>query len=174
MTIDDVIAQLTKIVDWARSTPSKLGYFAALYRKVTTQVRQGIADGRFQDGPRMEKLDVIFATRYLDAFAAFRDGHPVTHSWRVAFESSGRWSLLILQHLLVGMNAHINLDLGIAAAQVAPGVELAALEHDFGEINSILFSLVSGVEREIGAVSPWIEWLETIGGKTDDVIVEFS
>jgi len=62
MTIDDVIAQLTKIVDEARTTSSRLGYFAALYRKVTIQVKRGILQGQFRDGPRMEKLDVVFAS----------------------------------------------------------------------------------------------------------------
>ncbi len=84
MTIDEVLARLTEIVDWARTESSKLGYFAALYRKVTIQVKQGIAAGRFQDGPRMEQLDVIFARRYLDAFFASRQGQSVTQSWQVA------------------------------------------------------------------------------------------
>jgi len=174
MTIDDVIAQLTKIVDEARTTSSRLGYFAALYRKVTVQVKQGILQGQFRDGPRMEKLDAVFASRYLDAFAAFRAGQPVTRSWRVAFAAADRWPLLILQHLLIGMNAHINLDLGIAVAQVASGPQLESLEHDFNEINKVLFGLVTGVEQEIAVVSPWIGWLEAIGGKTDEAIIEFS
>jgi hypothetical protein len=174
MTIDDVIAQLTAIVDEARATSSRLGYFAALYRKVTIHVKQGILQGRFQDGARMETLDVVFASRYLDAFAAFRAGQPVSRCWRVAFEAVNRWPLLILQQLLAGMNAHINLDLGVAAAQVAPGAGLATLESDFKEINKILFSLVEGVEEEIGALSPWIGLLDTIGGKTDEMLIEFS
>jgi hypothetical protein len=174
MTIDDVIAQLTDIVDATRKEPSKLGYFAALYRKVTIHVKQGIAAGRFQDGPRMEKLDVAFASRYLDALGAFRSGQPVSQSWRVAFNAANSWAPIILQHLLAGMNAHINLDLGVAAAQVAPGAELSSLQHDFNEINDILFSLVTGVEKEVASVSPWIGLLEKIGGKYDDVIVEFS
>jgi hypothetical protein len=43
------------------------------------------------------------------------------------------------------MNAHINLDLGIAAAQVAPGPALPALHTDFLCINAILASVVATV-----------------------------
>lgn len=52
-TIDDVIHQLTAIVERSRETTSRQGYFAALYRRVTIAVKEGIAAGRFQDGPRM-------------------------------------------------------------------------------------------------------------------------
>ena len=56
--IDEVIAQLTDIIDISRQEPGRLGYFAALYRKVTINVKQGILNGRFEDGARMERLDV--------------------------------------------------------------------------------------------------------------------
>ena len=43
----------------------------------------------------------------------------------------------MLQHLLIGMNAHISLDLGIAAARTAPGEALPVLtqgiDQDFFE-----------------------------------------
>lgn len=122
----------------------------------------------------MERLDVIFADRYLEALATYRRGEKPSAAWLLAFEAAGRWRPLILQQLLVGINAHINLDLGIAAATVAPGSGLAALRTDFDRINEILFSLVAEVENTIGEVSPWIALLVRIGGKVDDAIVRFS
>src|SRR6187549_599282 len=142
VTIAEIIERLTAITTWARQTNSRLGFFPALYRTVTIEVQRGIKEGRFQDPVRMERLDVIFARRYLDAFDAHQRGEPVTRSWRLAFDATGRWRPIILQHLLLGMNAHINLDLGIAAATVAPGASLAALRHDFNEINDILQGLM--------------------------------
>ncbi len=61
--IDEVIARLTDIIDISRQESSRQGYFAALYRKVTINVKQGILNGRFEDGARMERLDVNFAVR---------------------------------------------------------------------------------------------------------------
>ena len=75
-TIGEVIAELTAIVEWAKSANSRLGYFPALYRNVTIKVRDGIASGLFEDGPRMERLDVLFASRYLAAFNGWREGKP--------------------------------------------------------------------------------------------------
>jgi hypothetical protein len=172
--IAEVVERLTDITSWARRTDSRLGFFAALYRTVTIEVEQGIKAGRFEDPERMERLDVLFARRYLDAFETYQSGKPVPRSWRVAFDASTRWRPIILQHLLLGMNAHINLDLGIAAATVAPGEMLPSLRRDFDEINAILAGLVAAVEAEISAVSPWIHLLSTIGGRVDNVLVNFN
>jgi hypothetical protein len=51
-TIDEAIEQMTAIVDSARQAGQRQGFFAALYRRVTIAVRDGIAAGRFEDGDR--------------------------------------------------------------------------------------------------------------------------
>ncbi|QOY85461.1 DUF5995 family protein [Paludibaculum fermentans] len=173
-TIDEVLASLDAIIHSPEASTSCIGYFPALYRKVTAQVKIGIASGRFQDGPRMERMDVAFANRYLDAYECWRSGRPVTGSWRAAFEAAQRWKPTILQHLLAGMNAHINLDLGIAAAEICTLDDIEALRHDFDEINNILFAMVQEVTDCIGSVSPWMWILDKLGGRTDDKLIEFS
>ena len=135
-TIDEIIVRLDDIIARARRDESRLGFFAVLYRNVTLQVREGIRNNLFEDGARMERLDVTFASRYLDAYEGFRQGQALSKCWRVSFEAAARWPPIILQHLLLGMNAHINFDLGIAAAETAPGDELPSLQHDFNQINN--------------------------------------
>jgi Family of unknown function (DUF5995) len=173
-SIDDVIRALDGIIDWAWDQKSRNGYFAALYRRVTRGVKDGIAQGRFQNGPRMERLDVSFANRYLHAFEQFRAGQEPTSSWQVAFQAATRWYPIVVQQLLAGINAHINLDLGIAAAETAPGDELASLQSDFNEINAILAELVGPVEKEIGEISPLIDLLRKFGLRTEAQIINFN
>ena len=136
-TIDEVIQQLDDIVDMAYRQKSRLGYFAALYRKVTLKVKEGIGGGIFEDGERMERLDVIFANRYLNAIEQYQSNEMPTRSWQLTFETSKHWWPIVLQHLLLGMNAHINLDLGIAAAKTSPGDAIIDLKEDFKKINEI-------------------------------------
>jgi hypothetical protein len=69
----------------------------------------------------MEKFDVIFANRYLDALNSWKNKGSLTGSWRVALVLL-KIFLLLIQHLLRGINAHINLDLGIAAVETYAGV----------------------------------------------------
>lgn len=173
-TIDEVLVELDRIILWARNERSRLGFFATLYRNVTIKVKEGIAAGMFEDGARMERLDVTFANRYLTALADFSLGQPVSRCWLGAFRLAPTWKPIILQHLLLGMNAHINFDLGIAAQTVAPGAELPSLEHDFNVINGILGGMIVKVRSNVEEVSPWIRFLGAIDPSSQDAMIKFS
>lgn len=173
-TIDQVIDALAQILEESKHNNDPLGYFAALYQKVTIKVKEGIQNGFFEDGDRMEKLDVIFAKRYIEAFYAHKEGKPVTASWQKAFEHSNYFWAIVLQHLLVGMNAHINLDLGIAAAQVAENENIENLKGDFDKINEILSSLVAEVEHDLSAIWPTLRKILKLTHKVDNFLIDFS
>jgi hypothetical protein len=173
-TIDEVIVLLENIIIETESNNDVLGYFAALYQKVTIKVKEGILSGFFDDGSCMEQLDVAFAMRYLQAYDDYRKNRPVTESWKKAFEISEQYWPIVLQHLLMGMNAHINLDLGIAAAKVSRGKNLDDLRNDFNRINEILSALVHEVEGDLSAIWPILKYILKWTGQIDDYLVDFS
>ncbi|MES2644354.1 MAG: DUF5995 family protein [Myxococcota bacterium] len=173
-TIDGVLAALDHQIAVAHEAGSPLGYFPALYRKVTRRIQVGVEQGEFEDNPRMDRMDVIFANRYLDACAARELGRGPTDSWKVSFKAAHAWPPIVLQHLLLGMNAHINLDLGIAAVETAPGQALPSFQKDFNHINAILASLLDGVKSDLEAIWPMLGQLDRAIGTTDDAIVNFS
>jgi hypothetical protein len=173
-TVEEVLEALDAVIAHALDVRSRVGYFATIYRKVTEKVAEGIATGFFDDGERMQRFDVAFASRYLSALDLYEHGRKPTRSWELAFKASEASRPIILQHLLLGINAHINLDLGIAAAETAPGAALPSLRRDFDRINEILAVLVGTIERDLAEVSPWIGLLGRIGGRHDDEIVRFS
>ena len=173
-TIDEVIAQLEQIVADGKTNNDPLGYFAALYLQVTIKVKEGIANDFFENGPRMESLDVIFAKRYLQAYNDHKAGGAVTQSWIKSFNLGGQYWPIVLQHLLIGMNAHINLDLGIAAAEVSRNKNIDDLETDFNKINEILSSLVGEVERDLASIWPFLKILLKLAGRVDNFLVDFS
>lgn len=172
--IDDVIQVLDTIIDESLATKSTLGYFAVLYQKVTIKVKEGIAAGFFDDGPRMEKLDVIFAKRYIDAYFAWHQKKEVTGSWEKAFGFANDKNLLVTQHLLLGMNAHINLDLGIAASEVSGKNKIISLESDFVKINEILASMVDEVQNGLSSIWPFLRKIVKKLGNADNYLVDFS
>jgi hypothetical protein len=175
-TIDEVIARLNLILDDALRQGTRIGYFAALYERVTTNIRRALIAGNvFQDNARMERLDVIFANRFLDAWDAHARGGRLSRSWQTAFALLDDPGPLVVQHLLVGMNAHINLDLGIAAATVAhTPAELAALWPDFKTINVVLARLVKVVQDELGQISPRLRRIEEIAPGLEDRLFDFG
>jgi hypothetical protein len=172
-TIDDIITSLENIIAECIASGSRLGYFAALYLKVTKSVKDGIATGLFSDGPRMEKLDVVFASRYLDAYDQWKNHKQPTASWALAFEQAEKSQVLVLQHLLLGMNAHINLDLGIAAVEVCGQQPIETLQQDFDAINSIISALTYQVLNELGRVSPLLSLLG-LHATNNSALIQFS
>ena len=123
---------------------------------------------------RMEKLDVLFANRYLKAYTQFVENETPTKSWQIAFNNTSKYWPIVLQHLLWGINAHINLDLGIAASETAKGTSIDALKIDFDKINELLAELVGEVEKELTEVWPTLKWILTFTGKVDDFLINFS
>jgi hypothetical protein len=173
-TIDDVLGELTAIIDDCWQQNSRLGYFPAIYRKVTIKIKEGVETWRFEDGERMEQFDVAFARRYIEAYHQYRRGEATTRSWLYTFDMAQEEHPLIVQHLLLGMNAHINLDLGIVAAEICRGADLLALEHDFFEVNCVLAGLLDEVQAGVDVFSPFFRWIDRLGGAGDEAICNFS
>ena len=105
-TIDGVVEAIGSIIDWSISVSSRLGYFAAMYKRITIAICTAVSQGEFQDGPRMQRFDVAFATRYFDALNGVLPPYPVREaeqrSWRATFDAASRAEAIILQHLLAG------------------------------------------------------------------------
>lgn len=176
-TIDEVIFRLEQIISDAITTDNRAGYFAALYHKVTCRVKEGIATGEFQNGPRMERLDVVFANRYIAAYDQWtaKNKAAVSLSWQMAFSQLQQRSVLVLQHLLLGMNAHINLDLGIAVVEIAGefNTPLQQLHQDFNSINTILAALSYEVISDLNRISPLLSLLGMHSGNSS-LLIQFA
>ncbi|MFJ9025814.1 DUF5995 family protein [Streptomyces sp. NPDC102259] len=172
--IDEVVDGLAGIVREAGRTGDRIGYFAALYRQVTVEIRTAIHGGVFDDGARMDRFDTLFGNRYFDAYDAWRRDRSGPRCWRETFRLLDDADTIIVQHLLLGVNAHINLDLAIAAARTDPGENIHALRRDFLLINDILARVVLAVQESVGAVSPLMSLLDQVGARTDERILDFS
>jgi hypothetical protein len=81
---------------------------------------------------------------------------------------------MILQHLLLGMNAHINFDLPIATVASANGAGLSSLQGDFDIINDILAAMLDEVQDAVNDFSPLLDLLDRVGGRTDEELCTFS
>ncbi len=172
-TINEVIDILNIIVEECKNTNNPLGYFAVLYRKVTINVKDGILNNRFEDNSRMERLDVIFANRYFKAYFDLKNNQPITKSWKTALQA-GTGKYLVLQHLLLGINAHINLDLGIVTIDTIEKQPLEGIKNDFNHINKLLSDMTDEVKQNMGSISPIFGLLMPIAKKWDDKVIQFS
>jgi len=145
------------VIGWSRANASRIGYFAALYKRVTRAIGKAAGDGLFADPARMQRFDATFANRYFAALNGYfypASNPPPSHCWRVAFEAAEKPSRAIVLHMLTGMNAHIELDLGITAWETAKPAPLESLRADFDTVNAVLAQQVASVLEEIDEISP--------------------
>lgn len=172
--ISQVLESLDEIINETEKENNVLGYFAVLYRRVTWKVKEAIENRHFDDAERMEKLDVVFAERYIVAYYNYKRNLPVARSWQKAFDLATNFWPITLQHLLIGMNAHINLDLGIAAAKVSEGKNIENLKADFNRINQILADLVEEVQHNLATIWPPLGYILKHTGQVDNLMTNFS
>jgi hypothetical protein len=168
------LAALDAVVERSRERKDRSGFFAALYRGVTHEVAARTEAGQFEQPTRMQRFVTRFAGRYLDAHHAWITGTPPSESWAAAFASVRRWRPVVLQHLLVGINAHINLDLGITAVELGDESGLGPLAADFHTVNDVLASLVDRSQDAVNRVSPWFGLADRFGARGDEELIRFS
>jgi hypothetical protein len=129
---------------------------------VTERVQREAEAGRFADPARMERFVEAFARWYPRPVDPSR---PDAGCWRAAFDVAGDPSLLIVQHLLLGINAHVNHDLALVVVELADGGEpLTALRPDFDAVNDVLAEMLPVVVRDLGRVSRWVNLVAARGG----------
>ncbi|NVO19712.1 MAG: hypothetical protein HXX13_08430 [Bacteroidetes bacterium] len=172
-TITEVLNELDQIVENSIRLSDAKGIFAYIYRRTTAQIKLGILGHAFENPERMEKLDVIFANRYLKSYDDYKNGKEISNCWKTAFEANSD-KLCIMQHILLGMNAHINLDLGVAAADLMVGKPILELENDFIKVNRILSGLTDEMQERVAMVSPLMFLLDWVGGRKDEELIGFS
>jgi len=172
-TIDEVILELEKIVAETTHEDNYLCAFAIVYLQTTLAIKNAIEAGRFENPKRLEQLDVVFAGLYINSYYAWKKGTNCPEAWNYAFSRCNE-RLALLQHILLGMNAHINLDLAVSAARVAPGREIIGMKKDFMTVNNILSELTNSMQKQLSKISPVMGLLDILGFREDEKVINFS
>lgn len=173
-TIEEVIQKLDEIIQWSIQNNSPIGYFASTYRSMTVAVLNGVKNKKFEDGNRMITLDLAFAHRYFEALENYQQQKKCTNAWFTAFEATKNKDLLIMQHILLGINAHINLDLGVSAASIMPYRKVILLKNDFTKINEVVASINQKVQDSLSKICYPIELADQLSNGQDNVMLDFA
>jgi hypothetical protein len=157
---------LTATIDELRAVAAAAtdagGYFPAIYARMTVHVERAAAEGRVGDQAQMEHFARNFAERYL---GPRRGDRPMPGSWRAAADVTGDRRLLIAQHLLLGINAHVNFDLPQVVVELADeSGDLESLRPGFDAINDILAETYPELVRDVGRVAGWMAAASAHGG----------
>lgn len=172
--IPEVIAQQDAIINWSKTNERRSGYFCVLYRRMTATVEHAIKNRQFDDGIRMEKLIINFANFYLQAWAGYVGKTTVSNVWQQVFVAAEKNKLAVLQHLVLGINTHINLDLAKAAMQTCPGESIYALQKDFEKINDIIEALAQQMQSCLEKIWWPLKLLTDIANNRQKAVLNFS
>lgn len=150
--VADVLDQMRQRLD-ALPADDLRRHFLGTYLRTTAAVGQAIDRGVFEDPGWVGEWDVVFAQLYLDAHDASLAEEPIARPWRLAFDAPAR--LHPLQHVLLGVNAHVNYDLpqallGVISVQDFGDAELLdRRRRDHENIDGVLASRVAAEDNEL-------------------------
>lgn len=152
--------------------------FLTCYSMMTSNMLVALEAGEFQDPAWVQALLDRFADYYFDALYAYDTGVVAPSTiWHFTFDSTQTSNLHVLQHLLLGVNAHICYDLVFALVdQMADWQSLtesqrAVRYRDHCHVNDIIFRTINRVQDDVikrycatmGMVDEWMgtvdEWL---------------
>ena len=172
-TIDEVIKKLDQIIEETISDNNYLGIFAYVYRRTTAKIQGSILEKRFEDNERMEKFDVVFANHYIEAYENYKLNQPISKSWMSAFEVKDQ-SFTIIQHIMMGMNAHISFDLGVTAGEFSTEGNIDSLKNDFMLVNQILEEITNEMQARLSKVSRLMFLIDWVGKEKDEQFINFG
>jgi hypothetical protein len=171
--IDEVLAELDRIIERSIRVNDARGIFAYVYKRTTAEIKHAIDKEEFEDNEALHKFDVAFANYYLNAYKQYEGKEECSLSWKESFDGCGE-SLTIIQQVLLGMNAHINLDLGLTAAVLSKGKDINLLKKDFDKVNDILEGIVNELQSKLSKVSPLFFLVDWMGQNRDEKLIDFS
>lgn len=113
---------------WSQSADRR-SIFLNCYKLMTLSMLRSIGAGEFGDPQWVETLLERFAEYYFVATRAYDEGNPATPTiWRIAHDAARNPGTMVLQNVLLGINAHINYDLVLTLVDV--------LEPEKGQLDS--------------------------------------
>lgn len=176
-TLDEVVADLAALEARFLARQDRRCIFVTLYGVVSAAMRDRVAQGGFLDPPWVHRYAVTFAGFYRDALDSWDEGRTETvpRAWRLAFEAASTGTGLVLQDMLLGVNAHVNHDLPFALEQVSidPDRQRRRVDHD--AVNAVLASVTERATGRLAALyAPGLPALDECAGQLDEMVGLFS
>jgi hypothetical protein len=161
VSIDALISEMEELLVPLEAAGDARRFFHATYLRTTRAVRHAVRAGLFSDPGWVERWDVAFARRYLDALRADASGDAVPQPWAIAFGAArDKPAAPALRHVLLGMNAHINYDLPQALLAVISTSEFhdpavtSRRRADHRRIDEVLSRRVGAEDAELAQLGP--------------------
>jgi hypothetical protein len=176
-SVQEVVDALVVLEDRFVTAEDKRGIFVTAYRTITLELQRRIGTSRFEDPAWVSRYLLAFANLYRRALHAYEQpgGEPVPRPWQVAFDVAARGPALLMQHLLLGINAHINHDLALGLLEVTIDPQRESRRRDHTAVNEALKEATDPVQRRLAQLyAPALTVLDGACGLLDERVTNFS
>lgn len=153
------------------------GVFTTAYLHITQSIGAAIEEDSFEDTSWSQNYLICFANLYRVAILNIARGNMdlVPKSWKISFDLAEKKEGFVIQHLLLGINAHINHDLALALHEVKIDPNRDNKYKDHTDINIILEKATDGLKHSVAKkYAPILKRLDKSLGTIDDEITAFS
>ena len=149
--VDEILENLDALDDAMTRNGDMRAAFLIAYRHITQEVLHALPSGLFEDREWVASFTLAFANRYREALVAWEDGErsAVPAEWQTAFAHATDERCTVLQHLLLGMTAHILYDLPMAVASTVGGRDSAGCLRDFLRVLALLHRTVDPMQNDL-------------------------
>ena len=174
-----VIDRMQTLVEHWEQVSDRRAEFLTCYRLMTSSMFVAIDAGEFHDPVWVTCLLHHFAEYYFVALEDYEHGSAGTPAvWRLTFDTVRQRDVLVLQNLLLGINAHINYDLVLALVDLLESDwESLTPEHrqmryeDHHHVNEIIGRTVDSVQDQVvERALPIMEFVDDLLGPVDEWI----
>lgn len=176
-SFDEVIALLEDLIARFDEDESRLSIYPTIYLDVTKRIKEAVAAGHFEDPAWLERLDLLFASQYFRVLEHFEAGRldQIPACWRTALEAAANGETVVLQDIVLAVNARLNHDLGIALFQAGLTEEdTEQRTRDYKRIHDIFSASINPVQEILARkYSAVLGLLDRIAGGLDELVVDF-
>ncbi len=136
------------------ATGDRRAIFASVYTLTTLRMAESIDAGDYANTTWMKSYQTEFANHYRRALRSYALGQrsQVPNAWLKAFDAAAGGQTLIIQDVLLGMNAHINFDLPFAIETVKISPSTASRYADHTRVNDVLGEVGDEIIAALGSL----------------------
>ncbi len=176
-SVPDALDRLERLEGRLRDLGDRRAVFLTVYTNMTRAVQRSVERGAFADPAWMREYTRTFANYYREAFLAFERGRSgaVPDPWRIALGTATAGNALVAQDAFLGINAHINYDLGLAIRDVGVDPNRARKRADHRTIDDILGRLIDAQQAALTELyAPGIDDVDAALGRFDESLSLFA
>ncbi len=177
---DPILAEMRQQSSlWERAGDQR-SVFLGCYALMTANMLLALQQAEFHDPVWVGQLLRRFAGYYFDALKAYDQAPTESPTvWQLAFDTCRQEQADVLQHLMLGVNAHINYDLVLTLVDMldTEWKTLSAEERsqryaDHCHVNEVIGRTIDAVQDTIlEARQPSLDWVDRAFGTLDERLI---